>query len=53
LKDITKVNHQENYLLYLKFEDGKDEIVDISKLIEFTKIFAKLQDIISNPVVSV
>ncbi|GGA54186.1 DUF2442 domain-containing protein [Okeania sp. KiyG1] len=45
LKDIIEVNHQENYLLYLKFEDGKEGIVDISQLIEFTGIFAKLQDI--------
>ena len=45
LKDIIEVNHQENYLLYLKFEDGKDGIVDISQLIEFRGIFAKLQDI--------
>ena len=45
LKDIIEVNHQENYLLYLKFEDGKEGVVDISQLIEFTGIFAKLQDI--------
>lgn len=45
LKDIIEVNYQENYLLYLKFEDGKEGIVDISQLIEFTGIFAKLQDI--------
>ncbi|NEQ73597.1 MAG: DUF2442 domain-containing protein [Okeania sp. SIO2C9] len=45
LKDIIEVNHQENYLLCLKFEDGKDGIVDISQLIEFRGIFAKLQDI--------
>ncbi|WP_293069299.1 DUF2442 domain-containing protein [Okeania sp. SIO2B3] len=45
LKDIIQVNHQENYLLYLKFEDEKDGIVDISQLIEFTGTFAKLQDI--------
>ncbi|NES07928.1 MAG: DUF2442 domain-containing protein [Okeania sp. SIO2F4] len=45
LKDITEVSHQENYLLYIKFEDGKDGIVDISQLIEFTAIFARLQDI--------
>ncbi|NEP78133.1 MAG: DUF2442 domain-containing protein [Okeania sp. SIO3B3] len=45
LKDIIEVNHQENHLLYLKFEDGKEGIVDISQLIEFTGIFAKLQDI--------
>ncbi|NEQ39877.1 MAG: DUF2442 domain-containing protein [Okeania sp. SIO3I5] len=45
LKDIIEVSHQENYLLYLKFEDEKEGIVDISQLIEFTGIFAKLQDI--------
>ena len=45
LKDIIEVNHQESYLLYIKFEDGKDGIVDISQLIEFTGIFARLQDI--------
>ncbi|NEQ75555.1 MAG: DUF2442 domain-containing protein [Okeania sp. SIO2C9] len=45
LKDIIEVSHQENYLLYLKFEDGKEGIVDISQLIKFTGIFAKLQDI--------
>ncbi|MDY7005411.1 MAG: DUF2442 domain-containing protein [Cyanobacteriota bacterium] len=45
LKDIIEVNHQENYLLHVKFEDGKEGIVDISQLIEFTGIFAKLQDI--------
>ena len=39
------MNHQENHLLYLKFEDGKEGIVDISQLIEFTGIFAKLKDI--------
>ncbi|NES72504.1 MAG: DUF2442 domain-containing protein [Okeania sp. SIO2D1] len=44
-KDIIEVNHQENYLLYLKFEDEKNGIVDISQLIEFRGIFAKLQDI--------
>ncbi|NET42883.1 DUF2442 domain-containing protein [Okeania sp. SIO2B3] len=45
LEDIIEVNHQENYLLHLKFEDGKEGIVDISQLIKFTGIFAKLQDI--------
>ncbi|NEQ35771.1 MAG: DUF2442 domain-containing protein [Okeania sp. SIO3I5] len=45
LKDIIEVNHQKKHLLYLKFEDGKEGIVDISQLIECTGIFAKLQDI--------
>ncbi len=45
LQDIIEVNHQKKHRLYLKFEDGKEGIVDISQLIEFTGIFAKLQDI--------
>ncbi|MGD1804849.1 DUF2442 domain-containing protein [Dapis sp. BLCC M126] len=44
-KDIIEVNHQDNYLLYLKFENEKEGNIDISQLIEFTGIFARLQDI--------
>ena len=45
LKDIVAVNPLENYQLYLKFEDNQEGIVDISQLIEFTGIFAPLQDL--------
>ncbi|MDY6990984.1 MAG: DUF2442 domain-containing protein [Cyanobacteriota bacterium] len=45
LEDILEVNHEKNYQLYLKFEDGKAGIIDISKLIEFTGFFEALQDI--------
>ncbi len=34
LKDIIEVHPQENYQLYLKFEDGKDGIIDVSSLVE-------------------
>jgi Protein of unknown function (DUF2442) len=44
LKDIVAVNSLENYHLHLRFEDGIEGIVDISQLIEFHGIFAKLQD---------
>ncbi|WP_293084517.1 hypothetical protein [Okeania sp. SIO3B5] len=37
LKDIIEVNHQENYLFYLKFEYGKEGIVDISQLIDISR----------------
>ncbi len=45
LKDITSVQPLENYRLYLKFEDNEEGVVDISQLIEFTGIFAPLQDL--------
>ena len=45
LKDIISVQPVENYRLYLKFEDNQEGVVEISKLIEFTGIFAPLQDL--------
>ncbi|MCC5635136.1 DUF2442 domain-containing protein [Nostoc sp. CHAB 5844] len=45
LKDIIAVEPTEGYQLYLKFEDDKQGIIDISKLISFTGVFAALQDI--------
>ena len=45
LKDISSVKALENYQLHLKFEDTQEGVVDISQLIEFTGIFAPLQDL--------
>jgi len=45
LKDISSVQLLENYQLHLKFEDNQEGVVDISQLIEFTGIFAPLQDL--------
>ena len=45
LKDISSVQPLDNYQLYLKFEDDQEGVVDISQLIEFTGIFAPLQDL--------
>jgi hypothetical protein len=45
LKDISSVKALENYQLHLKFEDNQEGVVDISQLIEFTGIFAPLQDL--------
>lgn len=45
LKDIVAVEPRESYQLYLKFEDDKEGVIDISKLISFTGVFAPLQDI--------
>ena len=45
LKDISSVQPLENYQLHLKFEENQEGVVDISQLIEFTGIFAPLQDL--------
>ncbi|QLE56641.1 DUF2442 domain-containing protein [Nostoc sp. TCL26-01] len=45
LKDIIEVIAQDNHQLYLKFEDGQAGIVDVKQLIEFTGIFAPLEDL--------
>ncbi|MBE9126040.1 MULTISPECIES: DUF2442 domain-containing protein [unclassified Coleofasciculus] len=44
LKDIIDVQPLEGYKLRLRFDDGIEGIVDISKIIEFTGIFTPLQD---------
>jgi hypothetical protein len=44
LKDIISVKPLEGYQLYLCFEDGTEGIVDISQIVQFTGIFAPLQD---------
>ncbi len=45
LKDIIEVQPQKNYQLYLKFEDGKEGIIDISSLVEFIGIFEPLNNL--------
>ena len=44
LVDIIEVKPLPAYKLYLRFEDGKRGEVDISKIIVFKGIFAKLAD---------
>ncbi|CAN1211691.1 DUF2442 domain-containing protein [Tumidithrix helvetica PCC 7403] len=44
LQDILAVKTLPDYKLHLWFEDGIEGIVDLSKLIEFTGVFAPLQD---------
>lgn len=45
LYDIVEVKVIENYILYLRFEDGAEGKIDISKIIPFQGIFDKLQDL--------
>lgn len=45
LKDIVEARATGGHRLYLRFEDGVDGEVDLSKLIEFRGVFAPLQDV--------
>ncbi|MGG6266959.1 DUF2442 domain-containing protein [Leptolyngbya sp. AN03gr2] len=45
LKDVVAVEPLEQYQLYLRFEDGVEGPVDISKLVSFSGVFAPLQDL--------
>lgn len=44
LQDIVAVEARDNYQLFIRFEDGAEGIVDISKLIKFTGVFEPLQN---------
>jgi hypothetical protein len=44
LKDIIAVNPLEDHQLYLRFEDGKEGVIDLKKIIRFTEIFEPLND---------
>ena len=44
LYDVIGVKVVKNYILYLRFEDGAEVEVDISKIVPFKGIFSKLQD---------
>lgn len=44
LKDIVAVKPLEGYQLFLRFEDDIEGVVDISQLIQFSGIFAPLQN---------
>jgi hypothetical protein len=44
LKDIVEAHPVGGYRLKLRFEDGAEGVVDISKLISFTGVLAPLRD---------
>ncbi len=44
LKDIVAVEPRENYQLHISFEDGVAGVIDISKIVEFTGVFAPLKE---------
>ncbi len=43
-QDVISVELKENYRLFLRFEDGAAGIVDVAELVEFSGVFATLQD---------
>jgi hypothetical protein len=44
LKDVVSVEPRAGYRVHLRFEDGIEGEVDISRLVEFDGIFAPLRD---------
>jgi hypothetical protein len=44
LQDIVKAAPLENFLLKLRFEDGVEGVVDVSKCVSFTGVFAPLRE---------
>ncbi len=45
LIDIVEVKVLKNYQLFLRFEDGVEGVIDISKLIPFQGVFCDLKDL--------
>jgi len=45
LKDIMEVRPAGEYRLYLRFEDGVEGEIDLSKLVEFKGVFEPLRDV--------
>lgn len=44
LKDVVEVKPLERYRLWLRFEDGVEGAIDVSKLVPFTGVFAPLKN---------
>lgn len=44
LQDVLAVKPLTDYKLHLRFEDGIEGIIDLTKMIEFTGVFAPLKD---------
>ena len=44
LKDIVEVHPLEGTRLRLRFEDGVEGVVDVAQIVQFTGVFAPLQE---------
>ena len=45
LIDVIQVKYVQDYVLYLRFEDGLEGNIDISKHISFQGVFSRLKDL--------
>ena len=44
IKDIIEVKQLDGYRLHLRFEDGVEGSIDVSEIVEFTGVFAPLEE---------
>ncbi len=44
LKDVVEARPLDGFRLFLRFEDGIEGVVDVSKLVSFSGVFAPLKD---------
>jgi hypothetical protein len=44
LKDVTEVKALDGYHLHLEFEDGVEGVVDPAKIVQFSGVFAPLEE---------
>jgi hypothetical protein len=45
LQDVVEARPLDGYTLYLRFEDGAEGVVDVSKLLPFEGVFTPLRDL--------
>ncbi|HVP46894.1 MAG TPA: DUF2442 domain-containing protein [Bryobacteraceae bacterium] len=43
LTDVVEVRPRDGYLLYVRFEDGVEGVIDLQKLVQFEGVFAALR----------
>ena len=44
LKDVVEARPLEPYRIFIRFEDGVEGVVDVSRLVRFEGVFAPLKD---------
>lgn len=44
LKDVTEVKALDGYRLHLHFEDGVEGVVDLAEIVQFTGVYAPLEE---------
>jgi hypothetical protein len=44
LKDVTEVKFLDGYRLHLRFEDGVEGVVDLAEIVQFSGVFAPIEE---------